>query len=739
MSLNYSILSYNKIEEIDEQKPISTPSSDSFEEDNEEEDNLKLYYSFYLPHKHKIEDNNLFANNNRSHSTPSLILITNINNNDTNNNKNNNKNNNSENSEENMNSIINLKSSNMKSNNLDDKKIITSYFNKDNVNSFNQNNRTNNINSIKTKKNSKKIKTSVDKSRSRSRNKIENSCKNTDSSISNITIKNEFTKQRIEYDNKSQNINVYINNNIFNVKVSNKEESINEINDKFLKNATIENKTKNYISKNNLKNPKKEEINKKKVVNNYISNAKPKNVNNYNNNMIYNKKKINDKKNKFIKDFSDIKRINSTNKKNIANINITNINNIPPPVQINRNNNPTKKLKNIDNNTFNNNFLTSTHNNNNNTNNNAITNININTNKLVSLKINQFKRISKKNGLFNLLTFLNSEDIKNIIETKNKKLLLLIKKSIFDAYYSNIKQYLLKYTEYFEVLKYNLIFSKIKDLLRIDITVSIRFIDKNNKITNNSPKYVQLIYLYEYFNPKKNNKNRLYDCYCFDLFCGKNEMEKNANKEFKGIYFSKQINFFGIDKNDELINIQPILPFKINDRGIFNLEIYSNNCFINPKKFSIKLKIKELNNHLKELKIKDINDVRINEYEYICKYWKNAKDINEKLNKKLKPNIIKNLKLVKNVLRKWFEPYFIIKDIYYDNVGLSIYKFHLIANECGVLINNNLSVRIIVKDNNNYIENEIKKNNLLFEKRGVFEIRKGENLIFYLAMTEMKF
>ena len=41
---------------------------------------------------------------------------------------------------------------------------------------------------------------------------------------------------------------------------------------------------------------------------------------------------------------------------------------------------------------------------------------------------------------------------------------------------------------------------------------------------------------------------------------------------------------------------------------------------------------------------------------------------------------IQSLKIVKNIIRKWFEPYFIINDIFYDNIGISIYKFHLTEN-----------------------------------------------------------
>jgi len=175
---------------------------------------------------------------------------------------------------------------------------------------------------------------------------------------------------------------------------------------------------------------------------------------------------------------------------------------------------------------------------------------------------------------------------------------------------------------------------------------------------------------------------------------------------------------FHIDKNDELINIQPILPFKLNDRGIFNFEIFSNqNYFINPRNLKIKLNILDLYSN------PDINELRINEYENICKYWKLKGGVNEK-----------KIEIYKGIIKEWFEKLFFVKDIFYADIGLWVFKLNLVANNCGILDNPNLNVKIIIKEKEDYVENEIKKNNLLFERNNVFEIRKGENIIFFLSM-----
>ena len=347
-----------------------------------------------------------------------------------------------------------------------------------------------------------------------------------------------------------------------------------------------------------------------------------------------------------------------------------------------------------------------------------------NKNRLI-LKISHFEKIMKKNGLFNVLTFMDDKSLINILNIKNKKLRLLINKSISDAYFFTLRKKLKKFKEYFEIIKCILIYSKIKESLKIDIMMNIRFIDANKKISISNPKYFKLIYIYEYL--KRNDedeKNKLFDCYQFDLYNEKYSNDNIKNKNFKGIYLSQEISLFGLDKNDELINIQQILPFKVNDKGIFNFEIYSSsNYFIDPSNFKLKLKIVDLNQNIKEIQNNYIDNIRISEYENICKYWKKVRDEYKKID-------------TLQELKTYFEPYFTINDIFHDSFGLIIYKFHLTAEKCGTLFNNKLNINIIIKESGDYIENEIKKNNLLFERDNTFEIRVGDSIIFYVIMKD---
>ena len=341
------------------------------------------------------------------------------------------------------------------------------------------------------------------------------------------------------------------------------------------------------------------------------------------------------------------------------------------------------------------------------------------------LKISHFEKIMKKNGLFNVLTFIDDKTLINILNIRNKKLRLLINKSISDAYFFKLRKNIKKFKEYFEINKCILIYLKIKESLKIDIMMNIRFIDANKNISIYNPKYFKLIYIYEYL--KRNDedeKNKLFDCYQFDLYNEKYNNDNIKNKIFKGIYLSQEISLFGLDKNDELINIQQILPFKVNDKGIFNFEIYSsNNYFIDPSNFKIKFKIVDLNQNIKEIQNNYIDNIRISEYESICKHWKKVRNEYKKI------DTLKELKT-------YFEAYFKINDIFYDSFGLIIYKFHLTAEKCGTLVNNKININIIIKESRDYIENEIKKNNLLFERDNTFEIRVGDSIIFYVIMKD---
>ena len=174
---------------------------------------------------------------------------------------------------------------------------------------------------------------------------------------------------------------------------------------------------------------------------------------------------------------------------------------------------------------------------------------------------------------------------------------------------------------------------------------------------NFEPKCFQIIYFYNYFkqiNPQKKLKTKentkkikMYDYYIYDLY--------SENDIIPEIYINKEQISFDINNNIEnFAFIQPILPFKINDRGIINLEIFtSNNNFVEPSSIAIYLKSLDLKNYLNNLKIKKYNNLRICEYENICVFWKYL----------YSQRSINNFKNIIIKINNIFEPYFEIINI----------------------------------------------------------------------------
>ena len=358
---------------------------------------------------------------------------------------------------------------------------------------------------------------------------------------------------------------------------------------------------------------------------------------------------------------------------------------------------------------------------------------NLNKTHLKNLKICWFQKIIKNNGFLYILRFLDYYDIINILKTKNKKMLTLINIALTNTYYFEIKNSILKFNNIIELLKCYLVKYQIKNTLKIDLVLNVRFI--NNKYNYYAdPIYFQLIYLYNYFKkikPKnefitreefENNEKslKMYDYFTYDLY-PEHYFDDNSIKN-NIIYISKDVPTNEKDKYN-LANIQPILPFSVNDKGIINLELYTtDNGFIDPKSIKILMKSYNLDNYIKMLNSKSINNPRISEYEELCVHWK-------------KINLYENhIKLIKK-FQKLFSPYFKIVNIFFENIGVYIFKIYLKAIKKGEINDKKkIGIKIKIKERNEYIENEIRKNNLLFERRDIFEIRNGDVLIYYFCM-----
>ena len=351
--------------------------------------------------------------------------------------------------------------------------------------------------------------------------------------------------------------------------------------------------------------------------------------------------------------------------------------------------------------------------------------------------ISLFNKIKRSNSILNILRFLDYYDLINIFETKNKKLLLLINKSISNLYYTKIKKELSQFNDIFELIKFSIVYSKFKESLTIDIIANIRI--KMNPEKNNilDPLYIKLAYAYNYFKKIKFNNElitkeeyefqsilksqNLCDYYSFDYY-PYNLNKNNKNDINNKIYISKELPIQGKDCNN-IATVQPVLSFLEQDQGILNFEIYNAvKGFVNYNQISISIKMYNLKAYLKQLIKKGINNMRISDYEELCTYWKNI-------------DIYEYRDLIKKMMKTYFGNFFIIKSIFYDNIGIFIFKVHLKAIKSGYIKNKKgVGINIKILEKNEIIKNEIRKNNLLFEKRDVVEIRVGDEIIYYFCL-----
>ena len=182
-----------------------------------------------------------------------------------------------------------------------------------------------------------------------------------------------------------------------------------------------------------------------------------------------------------------------------------------------------------------------------------------------------------------------------------------------------------------------------------------------------------------------------------------------------------------------MVYVQPILPFKFNDKGIINFEIYSSkNNFIIPTSIKVYMKQFDLKEYINELNMNQYNNLRICEYEDISTHWKLLD--NEKNQRAFLE--------IKSKLKERFEPNFLIEDISFINIGFFLYKINLEARKPGLLdrnkIGNDFGIDLMVKRKYEYVENEIKKNNLIIERRQIFELRVGDKIIIYISAKKNK-
>ena len=81
----------------------------------------------------------------------------------------------------------------------------------------------------------------------------------------------------------------------------------------------------------------------------------------------------------------------------------------------------------------------------------------------------------------------------------------------------------------------------------------------------------------------------------------------------------------------------------------------------------------------------------------------------------------------------------ILKILFYD-VGYYIFKIYLKATVIGDVLNENyIGIKIKIKNINDFISNECKKNNLIFDRKNEIEMHINDILVYYFSKDKNNF
>lgn len=180
-----------------------------------------------------------------------------------------------------------------------------------------------------------------------------------------------------------------------------------------------------------------------------------------------------------------------------------------------------------------------------------------------------------------------------------------------------------------------------------------------------------------------------------------------------GILSSKGIKF--ILKIRTLKPIDKFYDFTISNKQEVNLSYYKHS--VSPKK----------------------PNIRMCELEVIKSVWADINNFNFSFTG-TKENLNSHKLNIKETINKKvedvFHPFFKVIKILVCDMGYFIFKIILQAVETGIISRERLGIKIVIKQQNKKIRNEVKKNGLLYENSNSLELRLNDYLICYISHTK---
>ena len=326
------------------------------------------------------------------------------------------------------------------------------------------------------------------------------------------------------------------------------------------------------------------------------------------------------------------------------------------------------------------------------------------------------------NNFMKFLSFLNNNEILQLCSLNRE-----LRSSLIGCLVYKVKEKILPdFTRYYCK---NLIFSdeynfmissktykKNKLIIRYILSIRPKITKENKKIINKRFKIGFYEYCKNRYNNKSYNKNqiqprkekdKIYTTYIFEI------IDKIYPKHF---WVFKENTTFHYDENNKAY-YNDIMQFRPGDNALINLSLVSEMGIIDfDNIFWLKPKIDE---------IKELNPHKC-EVERMIFEWN-------------KIILLDRGDIVKKNLSELFSDNFIIKEIYYDDVGYFLFKVILKAYKIGICSgkNGNLGIKIHILPINSNITNEIKKNGLIFDENNELAINVGDMIIFYISQNKI--
>ena len=334
-------------------------------------------------------------------------------------------------------------------------------------------------------------------------------------------------------------------------------------------------------------------------------------------------------------------------------------------------------------------------------------NENIENNKITIINYKKFIEtyILNKNIFLRITNFLDTNDLYRLFTLNNEIHQGIILNLTEISKEKIIPNYIIKYNNdiLFKESKFFLIFKKYKKNkkmnLRIIFTIKSKITENNKDIINNS-------YQISFKNKTKQNSGEIIktiSSYTFDI------IDKNKKKIF---WIFKEYTSFYFDELDRAY-YGNILEFYPGDYINLSLTIFSEIGLIDFESFNW-------------IKLKEYYDKNRNcEIENLKNSWSSI-------------NQIENSDIVIQNIKNIFIDNFQVDKIFFDDVGYYIFKIILKAIKTGNSNgkDNNIGILINIFDEGKNVENEVKKNGLIFDEKNEININIGDYITFYISQNK---